>query len=112
MSLFEELYAKFKEQQKRKDQHKSVPNVTCTQEENTMHKELEPPSVTHAQVTTRTLLNTDPKPGDCEKCPAHGFWDGHGPDPFCFYEATFLGKSAKAQLAKTRQNNCPLSKGD
>lgn len=47
-------------------------------------------------------------PGKCETCLAAGYWDGHGPDLWCFYEAAFLPKSAPAQLAKDRRKDCPL----
>jgi hypothetical protein len=40
-------------------------------------------------------------------CPAAGYWEGHGSEAWCFYEAVFLGKAAKAQLARERAGNCP-----
>lgn len=49
-------------------------------------------------------------PGECEKCPACARWEGRGKEPFCFYEAKFLGKSAQAQLAKKRRGKCPLKR--
>lgn len=54
------------------------------------------------------LLNPIFKQGECETCPACGYWEGHGPKPFCFYEAVFLCKSSPAQLAEMRRENCPL----
>jgi len=49
-----------------------------------------------------------PQPGDCDACPAYGHREEKGPEPFCFYEAYFLGKSVLAQLAEERRENCPL----
>jgi hypothetical protein len=49
-------------------------------------------------------------PGDCEKCPACGYWDWHGPGLWCFYHAYFLGKSGHPIRSKTAKENCPLSK--
>jgi hypothetical protein len=113
MSLFETLLSKFKEEQEKDKADKSVPNVTCTHEENTVHKDSKHfclLSTSPAQVTDGTKLSTDPKPGECEKCPACGYWDKpmSGPGKYCFYEAYFLGKSVKAQLADKRQEECPL----
>jgi hypothetical protein len=51
-----------------------------------------------------------PLPGDCANCPAQDYWEGHGPEPFCFYEAYFIGKAAPAQLAEERSKDCPLEK--
>lgn len=108
MSLFDELFAKFKEQQENKDQEKIVPSVTCVYEENIVYKDLKRPSASPAQVTIGTKPTPDLQPGNCEECPAYGFWEGRGPEPFCFYEAYSLAKPAKPELAKTRQPDCPL----
>lgn len=35
-------------------------------------------------------------------CPAYAVWKG---EEYCFYEAAFLGKSAKPVLVKDRMNN-------
>ena len=32
------------------------------------------------------------KPGDCDRCPASGYWDYKGPGKWCFHRAYFLGK--------------------
>jgi hypothetical protein len=51
---------------------------------------------------------SDIQSGKCETCRAAGYWEGHGPDLWCFYEAVFLGRSAPVHLAKNRQKSCPL----
>jgi hypothetical protein len=48
-------------------------------------------------------------PGDCDQCPAAGFWDFMGPGLWCFHYAYFLGKPGKPKLCKTAQHNCPLT---
>ena len=55
-----------------------------------------------------SLLGSDREPGKCETCRAGGYWPGHGQGLWCFYEAMFLGKSAKAQPASVRRQDCPL----
>ena len=115
MSLFEELYAKYKKEQ---DEEKNVPFVTCIREvKNTNALDLSSSNISaistmRAQETDGTLL-LDPQPGECDLCPACGYWDKpmSGPGKYCFYEAYFLAKPAKAQLAKTRQEDCPLNEG-
>ncbi len=47
-------------------------------------------------------------PGDCDSCPAAGFWDYIGPGRFCFHTAYFLGKSGKPIPCNSAQHNCPL----
>ncbi len=58
-----------------------------------------------------TVDTSNPEPTSCENCPAGGHWDSYtlGPGLYCFHEAYFLGKSAPPQLAKRRQDNCPLN---
>ena len=51
---------------------------------------------------------SDREPGKCETCRAGAYWEGHGQGLWCFYEAMFLGKSAKAQPASVRRQDCPL----
>ena len=46
--------------------------------------------------------------GDCDSCPAAGFWDWKGPDKFCFHTAYFLGRSGRPSPCKTAQRDCPL----
>ncbi len=57
---------------------------------------------------TQSLPCSDRQSGRCETCRAAGYWEGHGPDQWCFYEAVFLGRSAPVLLAKDRQDSCPL----
>ena len=47
-------------------------------------------------------------PGDCESCPAAGYWDFMGPGKWCFHHAYFLGKSGHPKPCKTAMNDCPL----
>jgi hypothetical protein len=49
-------------------------------------------------------------PGNCDSCPAAGFWDFIGPGKFCFHTAYFLGKSGKPIHCNSAQHNCPLRK--
>jgi hypothetical protein len=55
--------------------------------------------------STRTLEILS---GDCEKCPAGGYWDWKGPGLWCFYTAYFLGKSATPISCYSTRINCPL----
>ena len=48
--------------------------------------------------------------GDCDSCPAAGFWDFLGTGKFCFHTAYFLGRSGNPVPCKTAQHNCPLEK--
>ena len=50
-----------------------------------------------------------PTPGDCESCPAGGFWDYLGPDKFCFHTAYYLGKAGKPIPCEIAWRDCPLS---
>jgi hypothetical protein len=45
-------------------------------------------------------------PGDCETCPAYSEWPDHEAKYYCFYDAYFGGRSAKAVPA--RRENCRL----
>ena len=47
-------------------------------------------------------------PGDCEACPAGGYWDWKGPGLWCFHYAYYLGKSGRPTLCAIQRNNCPL----
>ena len=49
-------------------------------------------------------------PGNCDSCPAAGFYDYIGPGKFCFHTAYFLGKSGKPIHCNSAQHNCPLRK--
>ena len=49
-------------------------------------------------------------PGDCESCPAAGYWDfshyaGHG--LLCFHRAYYLGKSGKPTPCTEIRKKCP-----
>jgi hypothetical protein len=61
---------------------------------------------------TSFLQCSDRQPGNCETCRAAGYWEGHGLDLWCFYEAVFLGRSAPAILTKDRHERCPLKNYD
>ena len=80
------------------------------EEPTTGHMPTSDSAITHAQVTN----GTEPSPGNCEQCPACGYWDAplSGSGRYCSYEAYFLGKSAKAKLADHRRGNCPLNEED
>jgi hypothetical protein len=47
-------------------------------------------------------------PGDCDSCPAAGYWDFKGPGMWCFYSGYFLGKPAKPVRCITARQDCPL----
>ncbi len=47
-------------------------------------------------------------PGDCDSCPAGGFWEFKGPNMWCFHSAYFLGKAAKPIQCEIARGNCPL----
>ena len=49
-------------------------------------------------------------PGDCDSCPAGGFWEFKGPGMWCFYSAYFLGRSAKPVGCVTAKRDCPMEK--
>ncbi len=114
MSLFEELLARFKEEQAQDEHEKNVRTVTCTRVRDKVNRESTPdPEPLHTPVTRARVTNrTKSTPGDCDNCEACGHWDSHtlGPGRYCFYEPYFVGRSGKPQLAKERQNNCPLNK--
>ena len=49
-------------------------------------------------------------PGNCDSCPAAGYWDYVGPGKWCFHTAYFLGRSGRPTPCKTAQYDCPLKK--
>jgi hypothetical protein len=53
-------------------------------------------------------LNQRGAPGDCEKCPAAGYWDWRGPGKWCFHRAYFLGKSGHPIACDAAKQDCPL----
>jgi hypothetical protein len=48
------------------------------------------------------------KPGDCDQCPAAGYWSWYGPGLWCFHRAYFLGKSGHPKACDTAKHDCPL----
>jgi hypothetical protein len=50
------------------------------------------------------------KPGDCDHCPAAGYWDWKGPGLWCFHRAFFLGKSGHPKACDTAKHDCPLKR--
>ena len=47
-------------------------------------------------------------PGDCNSCPATGYWDFMGPGKWCFHRAYFLGKAGHPKTCDTVKHDCPL----
>lgn len=52
------------------------------------------------------------QPGNCDSCPAAGFWDGYEawglyPSRYCFYAAYFLGKTEKPSKCSESRQKCP-----
>jgi hypothetical protein len=54
----------------------------------------------------RTIL-----PGNCDSCPAAGYWDFIGPGKWCFHRACFLGKAGHPESCNTARHGCPLNGG-
>ena len=57
-----------------------------------------------------TALSQTGGPGECESCPAAGYWDyaeyaGRG--LMCFHYAYYLGKPGKPKLCRETRANCP-----
>ena len=51
-------------------------------------------------------------PGNCETCPAAGFWDGYATwglyaARYCFHSTFYLGKTAKPRKCTEARLNCP-----
>ena len=63
-----------------------------------------------APSTAQSGDNRNISPGNCESCPASGFWDWKGPGMWCFHYAIFLGKSGHPIACHTAKHNCPLQK--
>jgi len=61
----------------------------------------------HKRAILAALKKSSPT-GECDSCPAAGFWDYFGPGKWCFYTAYFLGRSGKPTPCKTAQRDCPL----
>ena len=47
-------------------------------------------------------------PGECESCPAAGYWDWKGPGKWCFHRAYFLGRAGHPESCDSAKRNCPL----
>lgn len=52
-------------------------------------------------------LSQTGEPGQCESCPAAGYWDGRYAGLLCFYTAYYLHKSGKPTPCSETRNNCP-----
>ena len=50
--------------------------------------------------------------GECESCPAAGYWDYKGPGKWCFHRAYFLGKSGHPIACDMAMRDCPLSRAE
>jgi hypothetical protein len=50
-------------------------------------------------------------PGNCDSCPAAGYWDWKGPGLWCFHRAYFLGKAGHPKACDTAKYDCPLNGG-
>ena len=50
-------------------------------------------------------------PGNCNSCPAAGYWDFMGPGKWCFHHAYFLGKTGHPESCDTAKHGCPLNGG-
>ena len=61
----------------------------------------------HKRAILAALTKTS-APGDCDSCPAAGFWDYFGPGKWCFHTAYFLGRSGKPTPCEAAQRDCPL----
>ena len=48
-------------------------------------------------------------PGNCDTCPAAGYWDYIGPGKWCFHRAYFLGKPGDPVHCDTAKSKCPLT---
>ena len=48
-------------------------------------------------------------PGNCDQCPAAGYWDLMGTGIWCFHRAYFLGKAGHPLSCETAKHNCPLN---
>lgn len=130
MRTFEELFARFQKQ-------KTSETSDARTRRKRFVKPTSPPldvhpphsSLARAQVTNVTLsenetinlaqevfpgagvLHYHVVPSECvhRDCAAAGYWEGHGNEAWCFYEAVFLGRATKPQLARERRKGCPLS---
>lgn len=61
---------------------------------------------THKPAIIEALSQTG-KPGECESCPAAGYWDGHYSGLLCFHTAYYLHKSGSPTPCREARLNCP-----
>jgi hypothetical protein len=68
----------------------------------------------YAYIKTRkqeiiAALSQSGEPGQCETCPAAGFWDyaGYTGKRLCFYDAYFLGKPGRPIPCQDARAQCP-----
>ena len=59
----------------------------------------------------RPVDNRNISPGNCDSCPAAGYWDSMGPGKWCFHRAYFLGKAGHPRSCDTAKHDCPLNGG-
>ena len=48
--------------------------------------------------------------GNCDSCPAAGYWDHMGPGSWCFHRAYFMGKSGRPSPCVETKYACPLGR--
>ena len=48
-------------------------------------------------------------PGNCDNCPAAGYWDWYGAGKWCFHRAYFLGKPGKPAKCDSAEHDCPIT---
>lgn len=58
-----------------------------------------------------TREKSELSPGECETCPAGGFWDWKGAGLWCFHSAYFEGKAKKPSQCVEAKRSCPLNTG-
>jgi hypothetical protein len=61
----------------------------------------------HKPAILAALTNSS-APGECELCPAAGYWDYMRPGKWCFHTAYFLGKSGQPVHCDSAKQKCPL----
>ena len=64
----------------------------------------------YRQSSLQTGCNPDILPGNCDACPAAGYWDFMGSGKWCFHHAYFLGKSEHPKPCNTAKDDCPLKR--
>ena len=61
---------------------------------------------THKSAIIEALSQTG-HPGECESCPAAGYWDGRYSGLLCFHTAYYLHKSGSPTPCREARLNCP-----